>query len=89
MPKKPEYDIMEQSKEEIAHQQLLENPKYAVHVHDRQIKRITELLEQLASRIVSLEDKLIDLDLNVRFNKTPSPDGPPEPPSGTDYGRTT
>jgi len=80
---------MEQTKDEIAHQQLLENPKYAVHVHDSQIKRISEVLEELASRVIALEDKLIDLDLNVRFNKTPSPDGPPEPPSGKDYGTTT
>jgi|TARA_B100000700_G_C14644619_1_gene669069 hypothetical protein len=63
-----------------AHKELLDNPKYAVHVHERQINRIIELLEEVAGRVVALEDKLLDLDLNVRFKNSTPPEGPPEPP---------
>ena len=81
-PIAPEYPNSTQ-----AHQDLLNDPKYAVHVHEAQIGRIIELLEEVTGRLVTLEDKLLNLDLDVRFSKSPAPDGPPEPPTGTDYGQ--
>ena len=66
---------------DAAHNELLNNPQYAVHVHESQIKRIIELIEELSARMVALEDKFLDLDLNVRFKTDASKnDGPPEPP---------
>jgi len=62
------------------HNELLENPKYAVYTHEKQINRIIEILEELSGRVVALEDKFLNLDLDVRFSKTPKIDGPPEPP---------
>ena len=62
------------------HNELLENPKYAVYTHEKQINRIIEILEDLSGRVVALEDKLLSLDLDVRFSKSPKLEGPPEPP---------
>jgi len=62
------------------HNELLTDPKYAVYTHEMQINRIIEVLEELSKRVVTLEDKLLNLDLDVRFSKTPKIDGPPEPP---------
>ena len=39
------------------HNELLENPKYAVYTHEKQINRIIEILEELSGRVVALEDK--------------------------------
>ena len=65
---------------EEVHNELLKNPKYAVYTHEKQINRIIEILEELSGRVVALEDKFLNLDLDVRFSKTPKIDGPPEPP---------
>ena len=62
------------------HNELLENPKYAVYTHEKQINRIIEILEELSGRVVALEDKFLNLDLDVRFSKTTKLEGPPEPP---------
>ena len=69
------------SYEENAHKQLMNDPKYAVHVHESQLKRIVEVIEEVSQRLVALEDKFIDLELSVRFKETMSNDGPPEPPT--------
>ena len=74
MTEKPELDSNE------VHNELLENPKYAVYTHEKQINRIIEILEELSGRVVALEDKLLNLDLDVRFSKSPKTEGPPEPP---------
>ena len=68
-------------KEADAHAQLMNDPKYAVHVHESQLKRIVEVVEEVSQRLVALEDKFIDLELSVRFKETQSNDGPPEPPT--------
>ena len=62
------------------HEQLMNDPKYAVHVHESQLKRIVEVIEEVSQRLVALEDKFIDLELSVRFKDTKLDDGPPEPP---------
>ena len=74
MTEKPDLDSNE------VHNELLENPKYAVYTHEKQINRIIEILEELSGRVVALEDKFLNLDLDVRFSKSPKIDGPPEPP---------
>ena len=74
MTEKPDLDSNE------VHNELLENPKYAVYTHEKQINRIIEILEELSGRVVALEDKFLNLDLDVRFSKSPKTEGPPEPP---------
>tara|TARA_B100001778_G_scaffold130775_1_gene107656 strand:+ start:616 stop:864 length:249 start_codon:yes stop_codon:yes gene_type:complete len=79
MTEKDELNINDTSDD--AHQQLLNDPKYAVHVHESQLKRIVEVLEEVSQRLIALEDKFIDLELSVRFKETKTNDGPPEPPT--------
>ena len=51
-----------------------------MYTHEKQINRIIEILEELSGRVVALEDKFLNLDLDVRFSKSPKLEGPPEPP---------
>ena len=80
MTEKDEPNIITETSDD-AHAQLMNDPKYAVHVHESQIKRIVEVVEEISQRLVALEDKFIDLELSVRFKETRSTDGPPEPPT--------
>ena len=70
-----------------AHHQLMSDPHYAVHVHESQLNRIVEVLEEIASKLNDLEYRLESLEESVRFDKGQT-DGPPEPPTGTDYSIT-
>jgi len=44
------------------HEALMSDPHYAVHVHEQQLNRISDLLEELCTRVVSIEAKLMDHD---------------------------
>ena len=64
--------------EETAHKQLLENPKYAVHVHETQIDRIIQVLDDLTKKVIDLETQLNNLEESMRFNEyTSTHNGPP------------
>ena len=80
MTEKDEPNIITESSD-TTHSQLMKDPKYAVHVHESQLKRIVEVIEEVSQRLVALEDKFIDLELSVRFKETKTNDGPPEPPT--------
>ena len=45
---------------EDAHDQLMRDPKYAVAMHGHQINKITEYIEEIVTRLVSLEKKVLD-----------------------------
>lgn len=76
------------SYEETAHNQLLEDPKYAVFVHETQINRLIQVLDDLTKKVLDLESQLNTLEESMRFSEYSSThNGPPEPPSGTDYGQ--
>lgn len=80
MTEKDEPNIITETSDD-AHAQLMNDPKYAVHVHESQLNRIVEVIEEISQRLVALEDKFIDLELSVRFKETMSNEGPPEPPT--------
>ena len=80
MTEKDEPNIITEASDD-AHAQLMNDPKYAVHVHESQLNRIVEVIEEVSQRLVALEDKFIDLELSVRFKETMSNEGPPEPPT--------
>ena len=80
MTEKDEPNIITETSDD-GHAQLMNDPKYAVHVHESQLKRIVEVVEEVSQRLVALEDKFIDLELSVRFKETKRNDGPPEPPT--------
>jgi len=49
---------------ENIHREMLNDPKYAVHIHERQIERLTTLVEELATRLMALEKQVIPVDPN-------------------------
>ena len=40
------------------HDQLMQDPHYAVHVHEQQLNRICDMLEEVCNRVIAIEDKL-------------------------------
>ena len=45
---------------EDAHDQLMRDPKYAVAIHGHQINKITDYLEEIVTRLINLEKKVLD-----------------------------
>ncbi len=48
--------------QDAAHKQLLSDPVYAVHLHEKQLERHAQLLEEIAVRLISLEKAVIDIE---------------------------
>ena len=46
------------------HNELLNDPHYAVHLHERQLERLTTFVEELAVRLIALEKQVIPVDPN-------------------------
>ena len=46
---------------------LKSDMRFMVNMHERQLERIADLLEQMAQRIIALEERVTELDNNVRF----------------------
>ena len=44
------------------HNELLNDPHYAVHMHERQLERQSQVIEEIAERLISLEKKVIDME---------------------------
>lgn len=44
--------------------------RFMVNMHERQLERVAELIEQMAQRIIALEERVTELDNNVRFPDT-------------------
>ena len=54
------------------HQKLMEDPAYAVHVHEQQLNRICDMLEEVCSRVVAIEDKLNGMEQEMHFSHDPN-----------------
>ena len=48
--------------QDAAHKQLLSDPVYAVHLHEKQLDRHAQVLEEIAVRLISLEKTVIDIE---------------------------
>ena len=46
------------------HNELLNDPHYAIHLHERQLERLTTFVEELAVRLIALEKQVIPVDPN-------------------------
>ena len=46
---------------------LKSDMRFMVNMHERQLERVADLIEQMAQRIIALEEKVTELDNNVRF----------------------
>ena len=54
---------------EDTHKKLMEDPRFAVAMHEHQINKITEYLEEIVERLVNLEKKVLDHE--TQFNHVP------------------
>ena len=62
---------------EDTHKQLMEDPRFAVAMHEHQINKITEYLEEIVERLVSLEKKMLDHEIEFAHNPVgPDPNDP-------------
>ena len=63
--------------EDTTHKKLMEDPRYAVAMHEHQINKITEYLEEIVERLVSLEKKMLDHEIEFAHNPVgPDPNDP-------------
>ena len=64
---------------EDTHKKLMEDPRFAVAMHEHQINKITEYLEEIVERLVSLEKKVLDHEIEFAHNPVgPDPNDPLE-----------
>ena len=49
--------------EDNTHKELMKDPRYAVQLHEHQLNKITEYLEEIVTRLVSLEKKVLEHEL--------------------------
>ena len=49
--------------EDNTHKELMKDPRYAVQLHEHQLIKITEYLEETVTRLVSLEKKVLEHEL--------------------------
>ena len=62
---------------EDTHKKLMEDPRFAVAMHEHQINKITEYLEEVVERLVSLEKKMLDHEIEFAHNPVgPDPNDP-------------
>ena len=53
--------------------ELKEDPKFMVSLHERQLDRMASVIEEMAERLISLEAKVIELETETRFPHSDSP----------------
>ena len=61
--------------------ELKEDPKFMVSLHERQLERMAAVIEEMAERLISLEAKVIELETETRFPHSDSP--VPNMPAGS------
>tara|TARA_B100000085_G_scaffold73305_1_gene65754 strand:+ start:103 stop:345 length:243 start_codon:yes stop_codon:yes gene_type:complete len=55
---------------------LKKDPQFQLAVQEKQINKMAEILEEMATRLVSLEKKVMDMDEEARFPKNALSDYP-------------
>ena len=50
---------------EEAHKKLMSDPVYAVATHEHQLNKISNLLEELCVRLISLEKKVTEMEMDM------------------------
>ena len=49
------------------HNELMQDPAYAVHVHEQQLNRICDMLEEVCQRVIAIEDKINGMENDIHF----------------------
>ena len=63
--------------EDNTHKELMNDPRYAVQLHEHQLNKITEYLEEIVTRLVSLEKKVLEHEIEYTHNPVgPDPNDP-------------
>ena len=63
--------------EDNTHKELMIDPRYAVQLHEHQLIKITEYLEEIVTRLVSLEKKVLEHELEFTHHPVgPDPNDP-------------
>tara|TARA_B100000214_G_scaffold229117_1_gene166980 strand:- start:68 stop:289 length:222 start_codon:yes stop_codon:yes gene_type:complete len=63
--------------EDNTHKELMKDPRYAVQLHEHQLNKITEYLEEIVTRLVSLEKKVLEHEIEYTHNPVgPDPNDP-------------
>ena len=55
---------------------LRQDPQFQLAVQEKQINKMAEIIEEMATRLVSLEKKVMDMDEEARFPKNALSDYP-------------
>ena len=77
MTEKPDIDIADPVAPpsdlniDTVHNELLNDPHYAVHLHERQLERLTTFVEELATRLMALEEHIHGVDPNKGLEDYP------------------
>ena len=73
MTEKPEYTtdadprMPVYTESEIAHQEMMRDPQYAVATHEQTLNKFANILEELSARVIAIEQKILEMqtpDLN-------------------------
>ena len=54
-----------------AHQEMMHQPAYAIATHEHQLNKISDLLEELCTRVVSIEEKINQHETNHHYGGSP------------------
>ena len=54
------------------HNELMQDPAYAVHVHEQQLNRICDMLEEVCQRVIAIEDKINGMEQEMHFSHDPN-----------------
>tara|TARA_B100001250_G_scaffold40224_1_gene31948 strand:+ start:252 stop:542 length:291 start_codon:yes stop_codon:yes gene_type:complete len=63
-PRMPSY-----TESEIAHQEMMRDPKYAIATHEQTLNKFAAIIEELSARVIAIEQKMLEM-------QTPDPNDP-------------
>ena len=73
MPESHHPDMPTYTESEIAHQEMMRNPQYAIATHEHTLNKFADLLEQVVARLNDIEAKL---DSHITDVTGPDPNNP-------------
>ena len=68
-----QYAVDQNVSAEEAHNKLMADPVYAVATHEHQLNKISNLIEELCVRLISLEKKVAEMELEMHGVDTNDP----------------
>ena len=72
----PPTDMPQVSEGEAAHTEMMRDPAYAIATHEHQLNKIANMLEELCSRVISIEAKIMQHEAEHDAAHGPDPNNP-------------